>query len=223
MKYGRIEVRDKKNPLIPVLIVAVLITIIIVISAIYATREPAAELTEEPQINVSECVKKFGGYDSRIIEKEPGINWTVTDDFTPLDCDMDVHTQSFVYYLCDSYDIDWTLVMAMIKCESNFKADIISSTNDYGLMQINKVNHEWLSETLGIDDFLNPEQNIRAGVYVLRKLFEEYTDIDLVLMAYNMGENGASNLWDKGIYETGYSKQIKKYQSKFQEEGVNEG
>ena len=69
-------------------------------------------------------------------------------------------------------------------------------------MQINTVNHEWLQEKLGITDFLDPYQNTRSGIYILRTLFEKYQDTAKVLMAYNMGEDGAKKLWDKGIYDT---------------------
>lgn len=161
-------------------------------------------------------VNQYGTYDDRVFVNEPPMDWSGNEyDFNPLKCKLDEETQEFIYYLCHEYDIDWTLVMAVIKHESNFKADVISRTNDYGLMQINECNHEWLSEVLGVNDFTDPEQNIRSGVFVLRKLFEEYTDVSLVLMAYNMGESGASRLWDKGIYSTPYVESILKYQAKF--------
>ena len=95
--------------------------------------------------------------------------------------------------------------MALMYTESSFRADIVSGTNDYGLMQINKCNHAELTEALGITDFTEPYQNIRAGLYLLRCLFEKYDEPALVCMAYNMGEYGASTLWDKGVYETSYS------------------
>ena len=133
------------------------------------------------------------------------MDWSVMEfDFIPLDCNLDEATQEFTFYLCKGYDIDWTLVMALMQKESSFRSNIISSTDDYGLMQINKCNHEWLEETIGVTDFLDKEQNIRAGVFVLRKLFEKYTDPNLVLMAYNMGSNGAEKLWNKESIQTPY-------------------
>jgi soluble lytic murein transglycosylase-like protein len=98
--------------------------------------------------------------------------------------------------------------MGLIKTESEFNPNVISETNDYGLMQINKINHKWLSEELGITDFLDPYQNVRAGIYILKDLFDEYEDTSKVLMAYNMGETGAKRLWVRGIYESKYSKEI---------------
>ena len=37
---------------------------------------------------------------------------------------------------------------------------------------------------------------------------DEYEDPALVCMAYNLGEYGASVLWDKGVYETSYSRKV---------------
>ena len=64
----------------------------------------------------------------------------------------------------------------------------------------------------------DPYENIRAGVFVLRKLFERYQDTNMVLMAYNMGEDGAARLWDKGIYSTEYTEKIMNYQEQFNEQ-----
>lgn len=85
-------------------------------------------------------------------------------------------------------------------------------------MQINVQNHEWLTETLGVTDYTDPYQNIRAGVFVLRKLFERYQDVEMVLMAYNMGENGAGRLWDKGVFRTDYTQEILNIQQQFIEQ-----
>lgn len=128
--------------------------------------------------------------------------------FVPLDCEMDEDLQEFIYCLSYGYGVDYTLVMGLIEQESSFNPNVISSTNDYGLMQINTVNHEWLQEKLGITDFLDPYQNTRSGIYILRTLFEKYQDTAKVLMAYNMGEDGAKKLWDKGIYDTTYTQKV---------------
>lgn len=161
----------------------------------------------------------YGAYDDRCFTEEISLDWGADDlDFTPLDCKMPEEQQEFVFYLCKGYNIDFTLVMALIQHESSFTPDVISPTNDYGYMQINSVNHEWLTETIGVTDYLDPYQNIRAGVFVLRKLFERYQDTDMVLMAYNMGENGASCLWEKGIFETDYTQSILNIQEQFNDQ-----
>lgn len=175
----------------------------------------------EMQTNIQEEVKTlvYGAYDDRCFTEEVSLDWGAGDlDFKPLDCRMPEEEQEFVFYLCSGYNMDFTLVMALIEHESHFDPAAISKTNDYGYMQINVQNHEWLTETLGVTDYTDPYQNIRAGVFVLRKLFERYQDVEMVLMAYNMGENGAGRLWDKGVFRTDYTQEILNIQQRFIEQ-----
>ena len=155
----------------------------------------------------SQATEPYGTRDGRYITENGGItfNYELGSEFEPLECALPVELQEFTYYLCEAYYIDFEFAMALMYTESSFRADVVSGTNDYGLMQINKCNHAELSSALGITDFNEPYQNIRAGLYILRRLFEKYDEPALVCMAYNMGEYGASTLWDKGVYETSYS------------------
>jgi len=129
-------------------------------------------------------------------------------DFVPIECELPYELQEYTYYICKAYYIDFNFVMALMFTESSFKTDVVSSTNDYGLMQINACNHKALEDKLGITDIMEPYQNIRAGLYILRGLFEKYDDASRVCMAYSLGEYGASILWDKGVYSTSYSNKI---------------
>lgn len=118
--------------------------------------------------------------------------------------------QVVTFETCIGYDIEdyYTLVLALMWVESRYDISAISRTNDYGLMQINKSNHEWLSEDLGISNFLDAEQNIKAGVYVLSNYLLKYEDVHKALMAYNMGARGASKHWNRGVYTSAYSRKI---------------
>lgn len=162
----------------------------------------------------------YGTRDGRVFtdNAEMSRDWNGGElDFKPLDVPLAESTQEFIFYLSYGYYIDFPFVMGLIQQESSFNTKEISETNDFGLMQINKCNHQWLSEQLGITDFLDPEQNIRAGLYILRTLFEKYDDPAKVLMVYNMGETGAKRLWDKGIFETNYTRKVLTYAEKFKE------
>ena len=128
--------------------------------------------------------------------------------FRRLDVPMDSVLQEWTYDLCWRHKIDFTLIMAMIKQESNFRPDAISSTNDYGLMQINIINHHWLREKFGITDFCDPYANIVAGVFMVKELFKKYPEPGKMLMAYHMGEEGAAKFWKRGIFESHYSKSV---------------
>lgn len=160
----------------------------------------------------------YGQPDGKIFSWDMPVEWESSLEFTPLNVPMDEELQRFVFYLSAGYDIDFTLVMAMIQQESSFQTDVISNSNDYGLMQINEMNHPYLTEQLGITDFTEPHNNIRSGMFILRKLFEKYESPGKVLMAYNMGEYGASILWNQGIFESNYSRKVLEYQQQFKEQ-----
>lgn len=152
-------------------------------------------------------VQAYGKLEDKTFNYIATLDWSSGSDseYIPLQIELDEDVQHFIYDLSYACNIDYSFVMGLIQTESNFKSDAISPTNDYGLMQINIKNHEWLTEKFGFTNYLDPYQNTSAGIYVLRKLFEKYEDPSKVLMAYNMGETGAKKLWDKGIFETGYS------------------
>lgn len=162
----------------------------------------------------------YGAPDGKIYEGGFPESYELENDFmftTEIPVTFGEDLQEFTYYLSAAYDIDYTLVLAIISKESAFMPDGISSTNDYGLMQINACNHEWLTEELGITDFIDPYENIKAGLFILRGLFEKYDSTSKVLMAYNMGENGASKLWEQGIFESNYSKDVLQRQETYRQ------
>lgn len=126
------------------------------------------------------------------------------------DIPLSKELQLYTYARCVDYGIadHYELVLAMMWQESNFTPDTISKTNDYGIMQINVCNHEWLMDVLGTTNFLDVSQNIDAGTYIISKLLLKYEDEHKALMAYNMGERGASLNWEAGIYTSNYSRGV---------------
>ena len=185
----------------------------------HITGRNGTKTEEQTSEQVENKTLVYGAYDDRTFTEEISLDWGAGDlDFKPLDVKMDDDLQEFIYYISTGYNLDFTLIMAVIQHESSFNSSVISRTNDYGLMQINKINHEYITETLGITDFTDPYQNVRGGVFILRKLFERYEDTDMVLMAYNMGEDGAKRLWDQEIYETNYTTSILNIQQQFNEQ-----
>lgn len=151
-------------------------------------------------------------------------SYEVPTEFIPIDCKLDEDVQAFTYSMAQAYNIDFEFLMAVMFNESAFNPDCISKTNDYGLMQINKCNHKWLSEELGITDYLDPYQSIIAGTYIFGGLFEKYgDDTNKVLMSYNMGDDTARRLWNQGIYETSYTRNIGATLAEYKERISDEG
>lgn len=152
--------------------------------------------------------------DGKIFDGDMSVSYESEDTlFVPLGVPLDSDVQEFIYYLSKGYNMDFTFVMAIIQQESGYQPDAVSNTDDYGLMQINKVNHGYITDEIGVTNYLDPYENVRAGMFILRKLFEKYETPEKVLMAYNLGESGAKALWDKGVFETNYSKSVQRIQS----------
>ena len=132
------------------------------------------------------------------------------------DIPLETELQDYIRKECDEMNVEMELVLAIMKVESDFNSDVISDTDDYGLMQINIVNHESLQKKLSIYDFLDPYDSARAGIYMLSGLDWCENDVQR-LMCYNMGVTGAKRAWNKGIQETEYSKKVLKTKEELRE------
>lgn len=200
-----------KRILISWLVVAVIFSLVGVVVGSIMIKKSEAEVQTE--------ILDYEQYDGRIFTGEMSQDWGNGNlDFVALDVPLDKNLQEFIFYLSAGYNMDFTFIMAVIQQESQYNANAVSKSNDYGLMQINEVSHPYITETLGVTDFLDPYENVRAGMFILRKLFEKYETPEKVLMAYNIGETGAGILWKQGIFETNYSKSVLQIQQEMNAE-----
>jgi len=93
----------------------------------------------------------------------------------------------------DRYGFDWRLILAMVRQESRFTSDAQSHKGASGFMQIMPLTGEQLAKSLEMEDMSQPDDNLRAGVYYLKTLYnlfegvEEPDRIKLTLAAYNAG------------------------------------
>lgn len=93
------------------------------------------------------------------------------------------------------YDLDWRLVLAVMRHESRFMADAVSHRGAFGLMQIMPATQAELAGKLGVTETETPSNNIKAGIYHLQQLYrsidavDEENHIRLTLAAYNAGLN----------------------------------
>ena len=122
---------------------------------------------------------------------------------------LDMELQDYIREECIDAELDMELVLAIMKVESNFNPKVISCTDDFGLMQVNKVNFEEVERKFGLTNMLDPYQGAKAGIFLLSKLKWSESEHQM-LMAYNIGVAGAQKLWEQGIYETDYSKKVLK-------------
>lgn len=131
--------------------------------------------------------------------------------------------QDFIYEECADEGVPMSLVIAMIDYESKFNPEIVSKNEDYGLMQINQINHEWLEEQYRCADMLNPYQNVFCGIKILGKFVFKYEDYGKALMAYNMGDYGARKAWENGIYTSSYSEAVLSLMKEYEQEVRGDG
>lgn len=101
-----------------------------------------------------------------------------------------------VYEESEAYDLDYRLVLAVIKVESNFKNDAISNKGARGLLQIKPSLAKYIAKDAGgryegVHSLHDADNNIKLGVYHLSNLLDDFKTVSAALHAYNVGSNRA--------------------------------
>jgi len=87
--------------------------------------------------------------------------------------------------LAPKYDLDPALVLEVVRMESNFDPRARSHKGALGLMQLIPST----ARRFGVEDPLDPIQNLRGGMAYLRWLVKRFDgDLELALAGYNAGE-----------------------------------
>lgn len=82
-----------------------------------------------------------------------------------------------------THGVDFPLLKAIIKVESDFDCRAVSDKGAVGLMQIMPGNFGHLN----LKDPYDPGQNIMAGTQYFRRLLDRFGELRLALAAYNSG------------------------------------
>ena len=104
---------------------------------------------------------------------------------------------------CEDQGVDPFLVYGVIRAESRFRPDVVSSAGAIGLMQVTPGTGYWIANRLGMADFTaadlyRPGINIEFGVWYLRYLLDRFGgDLDSALLAYNAGPSNMDR-WRSG-------------------------
>jgi len=120
--------------------------------------------------------------------------------------------KEYVNKYSEEYRIEPYLVFSIIKAESGFDPQAVSSKDARGLMQITKSTGNWAAYKMGLEEYTfeslhDPEMNIRIGCWYIRWLKNYFNENnDLVIAAYNSGSGNVSGwLKDKSLSRTGNS------------------
>ncbi len=132
-------------------------------------------------------------------------SWNVIDEQT-----HPIRYEKIVEKYAEEYDVPEIVIFSVIKVESKFDANAISSVGAIGLMQMMPATFDWLTGDEHLGEHLSsllltdPEVNIRYGTYYLRYLYLKFENWDTVFAAYNGGEgNVAKWLTDPEYSENG--------------------
>lgn len=134
------------------------------------------------------------------------------------DISLSEDIQKYAYNKCQESGIDYPVFLGLMRKESSFNPEAVSKTNDYGLCQINKGNHNWMREVFGSDwDPMNPYDSIDASIFMLSEYTKDYNcdNYHVLLMNYNMGHGNAVECFNSGIYSSKYSRAIMDYAKEY--------
>lgn len=141
-------------------------------------------------------------------------NALVIADQTPLDYE----TSLILVDYAEEFNLNPSLILAIIETESNFNPTEVGTHQDRGLMQIIPPTERWLAKDMGKDIGLeynperifDPEYNIGLAAIYLSTLRDAYgNNFSRILSEYNRGPyNLARYFQNNGTYSTGYSKNV---------------
>ncbi len=101
-----------------------------------------------------------------------------------------------VYDESRRYQIDYRLILALMKVESNFKNNAVSCKGAMGLLQIKPSLGRTVAKDIGMkwkgdSQLRDPDKNIRIGVHHLSCLIKDFATLPSALHAYNGGASRA--------------------------------
>ncbi len=119
-------------------------------------------------------------------------------------------------YYASKEGIELSLVLAVIKTESNFNKNAVSKKGAIGLMQLMPQTAEFMALRLGRQgeiDLFDVDTNVSLGVAYLKYLSGRFSSLELVLWAYNAGEGRVKKWVSEGLTSPPY-KETRTYAQK---------
>lgn len=120
----------------------------------------------------------------KLLEKQSSSSATETSAQYSYSTNGNTEFSEVIKNAAQKYGVDEELINSVIKAESNFNENAVSSCGAQGLMQLMPST----AVSLGVTNSFDPEQNINGGTKYLSNLLSRYGgDVELALAAYNAG------------------------------------
>ncbi len=111
---------------------------------------------------------------------------------------VDIHPErllsisKMIYRTSKNHNLDYRLMLAIMKVESNYRHDAVSPKGARGLLQVKPSLAKYIAKDAGVkwggnNTLDEPEKNIKIGVYFFSMLMRDFESLNLALHAYNMG------------------------------------
>ena len=178
------------------------------------------ENSEESQIEKVDIELTIGKYVDLDDKEDVTLLQEITDN-TPLDFE----TAYILVTYARGFDVQPSLILAMIELESNFDQYCSGAADDRGYLQVIPGTEKWLIELFGeeLGFEYNPERifdadyNIGLGVAYISLLKNAYgDDYNRMLSEYNRGPYNLKKYFEKNdTYETAYSRSILSREKKY--------
>lgn len=123
--------------------------------------------------------------------------------------------KSMITATAQSMGVDPALALAFGEQESSFRQNVTSSAGAIGVMQVIPSSGVWASELLGRQlNLRNTQDNITAGVTIIRQLLKTSPSLDIAIASYYQGQY---SVMSRGMYEDTkvYVNQVKARVAKF--------
>lgn len=109
------------------------------------------------------------------------------DTYLREDIPLSYELQAMLYGACLEFEIDYSLALAVVEQETNFRNVTGDDGASEGYMQVQQRFHKDRMDELGVTDLMDPEGNFRVGCSFLSECIEKY-GLEKGLGYYNSGK-----------------------------------
>ena len=150
---------------------------------------------------------------------------TETENIKLSDKNSTIEIERAIESSAKKYGVDADLIRAIIKTESNFNPNVVSSAGAKGLMQLMPEN----CKEYGVVDPFDIEENIDAGTRHIKEYIDKYDgDVQMGLMAYNggptrmknRGVNSIDDIYKMPKETQNYVPKVMKYYNEYKSQSV---